>query len=99
MISHCISAIDEVERYLDQQKKRHNAGQLVSLLDGRGRHLLSNAFVQLYFEMKDFYAAVGRGLVTEGGEIILPESGEVVDVPDKGTAVVESFLNREPQLA
>ena len=54
---------------------------------------MSNAFVKLYFEMKDFYAAVGRGLITEEGDVILPESGEVADVPDQGTAVVEAFLN------
>ncbi len=55
--------------------------------------------LSLYFEMKDFYAAIGRGLVTTTGEIILPDSGEVTDVADKGMAVVENFLTKEPQPA
>ena len=80
-----------------QQQAKANAGQTVGMLDGKGRHLLSNALVSLYFEMKDFYAAIGRGLVTEAGEVILPASGEVTDVTDKGVAVVENFLNKEPQ--
>lgn len=92
-ISQIISAVATVEDYISQQQSRHEAGELVELLDGLGRHLLSNAFVKLYFEMKDFYTAVDRGLVTEEGEVILPQSGEVEDVPDQGTAVVESFLN------
>ena len=91
-ISQIISAIDELERYMDQQQTKANAGQTVGLIDGKGRHLLSNALVSLYFEMKDFYAAIGRGLVTEAGEIVLPASGEVADVTNKGTAVVENFL-------
>ncbi len=98
-ISQIISAIDEVERYMDQQQERANAGQTIGLLDGRGRLLLSSALISLYFKMKDFYAAVGRGLVTETGEVVLPESGEVTDVSDKGTAVVESFLNKMLQPA
>ena len=98
-ISQCISAIDEVERYMDQQQGRANDRQTVGLLDGRGRHLLSSALGSLYFEMKDFFAAVGRGLVTETGEVVLPESGEVADVADKGMAVVESFLNKVLQPA
>ena len=96
-ISQIISALDEVELYMDQQQAKANAGQTVGMLDGKGRHLLSNALVSLYFEMKDFYAAIGRGLVTEAGEVILPASGEVTDVTDKGVAVVENFLNKEPQ--
>ncbi len=91
-ISQCISAIDELERYMKQQQAMANAGKTVGLIDGKGRHLLSNALVSLFFEMKDFYAAIGRGLVTEAGEVILPTSGEVTDVADKGTAVVENFL-------
>ncbi len=119
-ISQCISGIDEVERYMDQQQVKASAGQTVGLLDGNGRHLLSSALVGLYFEMKDFYAAVGRGLitetgevvlmkdfyaavgralVTETGEVVLPENGEVTGVADKGTAVVESFLNKMLQPA
>ena len=98
-ISQIISAIDEVEKYMNQQQVKADDGQTVSLIDGRGRHLLSSALVSLYFEMKDFYAAVDRNLITEEGEVVLPESGEVTDVADKGTAVVESFLNNVPQPA
>ena len=98
-ISQCISAIDEVELYMDQQQAKADAGQTVGLLDGKGRHLLSSALVCLFFEMKDFYAAVNKGLVTETGDVVLPESGEVADVADKGTAVVENFLNKERQPA
>ncbi len=90
-ISQIISAIDELELYMDQQQTRANAGKTVGLIDGKGRHLLSSALVSLFFEMKDFYAAIGRGLVTTTGEIILPASGEVADVADKGTAVVDDF--------
>ena len=98
-ISQIISAIDEVERYMKQQQGRADEGKTVSLIDGKGRHLLSSALVSLFFEMKDFYAAIGRGLVTTTGEVILPDSGEVTDVADKGMAVVENFLTKEPQPA
>lgn len=96
-ISQIISAIDELERYMDQQQGRANDGQTVSLIDGKGRHLLASALSSLYFEMRDFYAAIGRGLVPKTGEIILPDSGEVTDVADKGVAVVENFLTKELQ--
>ena len=88
------SAFDKVERFMDRQQERADEGEKVKLLEGSGRHLLSNALGDLFFEMKDFYAAKDKGLVSDTGEIILPESEKVADVADQGPAMVELFLTK-----
>ena len=97
-ISQIISAVRKVERYISQQEARHEAGLLVTLLHGAGRHLLAQAFVKLYFEMKNHYANVEAGRVTREGEIVIEDGTDVEDVRDQGTAVVEAFLSAAPDV-
>ena len=55
------AALDEVERFMDDQAQRVSSGENVTLIEGRHRHLLSDALGKLYFEMKDFFNAVDAG--------------------------------------
>ncbi len=55
------AALDEVERFMDDQAQRVSSGENVTLIEGRHRHLLGDALGKLYFEMKDFFNAVDAG--------------------------------------
>ena len=82
-----LTAFPEVERFIARQEQRRRAGQLVTLIDGKRRHVLSQACAALYTHMKSFFKS-GVEITPVDADSFAEDLTQVV--PD-ATAIVEFF--------